>query len=114
MESAVSQHPYAAVVALSGELDAHTAGHLRALLAEQLLAGPGNLVVDLSALSFIDSAGLATLIAADKGTRRAGMKLVLAAPAPSVKKVLKITGIDGVLATVDTVDEALTLLAPAY
>lgn len=114
MESAVSQHPYAAVVALSGELDAHTATQLRTLLAEQLLAGPGNLILDLSALSFIDSAGLATLIAADKGTRRAGMKLVLAASAPSVRKVLKITGVDGVLATADTVDAALTLLAPAY
>ncbi|MBC7375098.1 MAG: STAS domain-containing protein [Frankiales bacterium] len=114
MDSAVSHHPYAAVVALSGELDAHTAAQLRTLLAEQLLAGPGNLVLDLSALSFIDSAGLATLIAADKGTRRAGMKLVLAAPAPAVRKVLKITGIDGVLATKDTVDEALALLAPTF
>ncbi len=114
MESAVSQHPQAAVVALSGELDAHTAAQLRTLLAEQLLAGPGNLILDLSALSFIDSAGLATLIAADKGTRRAGMKLVLAAPAPSVRKVLAITGLESVLATADTVDEALTLLVPAY
>ena len=114
MQSTVSQHPHAAVVVLSGELDAHTATQLRALLAEQLLAGPGNLVVDLSELSFIDSAGLATLIAADKGTRRAGMKLVLAAPAPSVRQVLTITGIDAVLATADTVDEALSLLAPTY
>ena len=113
MESAVSQHKYAAVVALSGELDAHTAVQLRSLLAAQLLAGPGNLVIDLSALGFIDSAGLATLIAADKGTRRAGMRLVLAAPAASVRKVLTLTGIDAVLATADTVDEALALLEPS-
>lgn len=112
MQSAVSQHPHAAVVTLSGELDAHTAARLRTLLAEQLLAGPGNLVLDMSGLSFIDSAGLASLIAADKGTRRAGMRLVLAAPQPPVRKVLALTGIDAVLSTADSVDAALALLAP--
>ncbi len=112
MHSAVTQHPYAALVALTGELDAHTAVGLRSLLAEQLLAGPGNLVLDLSGLTFLDSAGVASLIAADKGTRRAGMRLVLAAPHPKVRKVLGITGIDAVLDTVDSVEQALALLAP--
>ena len=112
MRADVSQRQHAAVVALSGELDAHTAGRLRSLLAEQLLAGPGNLVIDLSGLSFIDSAGLAVLIAADKGMRRAGTKLVLAAPRAPVDKVLRLTGLTAVLTTAPTVDEALSLLVP--
>lgn len=110
MQSAVTLHARAAVVSLTGELDAHTASRLRSLLAEQLLAGPGNLVIDLSELAFIDSAGLAALISADKGTRRAGMRLVLAAPRPPVRKVLSLTGIDAVLSTVATVEQALELL----
>lgn len=114
MQSDVSRHPHAVVVRLAGELDAHTAPRLRSLLAEQLLAGPGNLVLDLADLVFIDSAGLASLIAADKGTRRAGMRLVLAAPRPAVRKVLSLTGIDAVLSTVLTVDEALALLTPDH
>lgn len=112
MESLLSQHPYAAVVALTGELDAHTVGRLRSLLAEHLLAGPGNLVIDLSGLTFIDSAGLAVLIAADKGVRRAGTRMVLAAPRAPVSKVLSLTGLDAVLTTTRTVDEALALLGP--
>ncbi|MCW2614739.1 MAG: hypothetical protein JWN08_1733 [Frankiales bacterium] len=112
MRSVVSQHQHAVVIGLSGELDAHTTGRLRSLLAEQLLAGPGNLVLDLAQLSFIDSAGLAALISADKGTRRAGMRLVLAAPGSSVRKVLGLTGIDAVLTIVDSVEQALDLLAP--
>ena len=94
VESLLSQHPNAAVVALSGELDAHTVGRLRALLAEQLLAGPGNLVIDLSGLTFIDSAGLAVLIATDKGLRRAGTRMVLSGPRAPVSKVLSLTGLD--------------------
>jgi len=112
MEAVLSQHPYAAVVALSGELDADTAARLRALLAEQLLAGPGNLVIDMSGLTFIDSAGLAVLVAADKGMRRAGSRMVLAAPRAPVSKVLRLTGLTAVLTTATTVDEALGLLAP--
>lgn len=112
MHSEVAQHEHATVVTLTGELDAHTAGRLRTLMAEQLLAGPGNLVLDLSGLEFVDSAGLAALIAADKGTRRAGMHLVLAAPGPSVRKVLSLTGIDAVLSTAPSVEAALRLVGP--
>ena len=109
----VAQHPHAVVVSLTGELDGHHAGRLRTLLAEQLLGGPGSLVLDLTGLSFIDSSGLAALIATDKGTRRAGTALVLAAPQPAVRKVLSLTGIDAVLSTTDTVEAALALLDPA-
>ena len=112
MESAVWSHPHAAVVTLTGELDADTASRLRGLVAEHLLAGPGNLVLDLSGLSFIDSAGLAAMVAADKGVRRAGMRLILVAPRSAVSQVMHLTGIDTVMTTVDTVPEALAMLLP--
>jgi len=107
METAVTRHPHAAVVTLSGELDADTSGQLRSLLNELLLTGQRNLVLDLSGLSFVDSAGLAALLSAAKGTRRGGGRLLLSGPAPSVRKVMALTGIDVVLTTVDSVDEAL-------
>ena len=107
----MSLHPCAVVVTLTGELDADTARHLRGLVAEHLLAGPGNLVLDLSGLSFVDSAGLAAMISADKGVRRAGMRLVLAAPRAPVRKIMRLTGIDAVLTTADTVSDALMLLS---
>lgn len=106
----MTRHPHAAVVTLTGELDAHTSGQLRALLNELLLAGQGNLVLDLSGLSFIDSAGLSALLSAAKGTRRGGGQLLLSGPAPTVRKVMALTGIDVVLTTVDSVDDALARL----
>lgn len=111
MRTAVTQHPQAAVVTLSGELDADTASRLRTFLAEQLLNGASNLVLDLTELSFIDSAGLAALISASKGARRAGVELILAGPVPAVRKVMRLTGIDVILPTVDSVEMALTRLA---
>lgn len=108
----MSLHPHAVVVTLTGELDADTARRFRSLVAEHLLAGPGNMVLDLAGLSFVDSAGLAAMISADKGLRRAGMRLVLAAPPTPVRKIMRLTGIDAVLTTADTVPAALTLLSP--
>lgn len=100
----------ASVVRLIGELDADDAPTVRALLAEQVLRGPGSLVVDLSGLTFIDSAGLAALVAAHKGTRTAGTSLLLAAPTPAVVKVLAITGLNAVLMTAPSVEAALEQL----
>jgi len=112
MRATVTEHSQATVVALSGELDADTAGRLRTLLAEQLLAGPSPLVLDLTELTFIDSAGLAALISGSKGARRAGVELILAGPAAAVRKVMKLTGIDVILTTVDDVEQALARLEP--
>ena len=112
MDTAVSQHAHAAVIRLTGELDVRTAVTLRAVLAQQVLAGPGNLVLDLSGLEFVDSSGLAALLAAHQGTRQAGMALVLAGPIPSLRRIMSLTGIDNVLRTEDTVEQALAQLAP--
>lgn len=108
----VDQDERASVVRLHGELDANQAPGLRNLLAERVLTGPGHLVVDVSRLTFIDSSGLATLIAVHKGTQAAGTSLVLACPSPAVTKVLTLTGLRAVLATAPSVEQALAGLFP--
>jgi len=106
----VQQHERACVVRLAGELDAEQAPGLRSLLADRVLSGPGHLVLELSGLTFIDSSGLATLIAVHKGTRAAGTSLVLARPSDAVTKVLALTGLRTVLATAPSVEDALAAL----
>lgn len=95
------------VVRLVGELDADDTPTVRRLLAEQVLTGTGSLVLDLSELTFIDSAGLAALIAAHKGTQTAGTSLLLAGASPAVAKVLAVTGLDAVLRSAPTVEAAV-------
>lgn len=110
----VEEHERATIVRLVGELDADDAQAVRGLLAEQVLSGPGNLVLDVSRLSFLDSAGLAALIAAHKGTRSAGTALVLAGSSPAVDKVLAVTGLDAVIRRAPSVDVALEQLPPPF
>ena len=78
------------VVALCGELDLADAGSVAAALAEAAVGVP-EIIVDLAALEFIDSSGVAALAYGRRQARRAGSDLMLAAPQPQVRKILAIT-----------------------
>lgn len=51
-------------------------------------------IVDLSAVSFVASIGIRTLLTGAKTVQTKGGKLVLLNPQPAVEKVLKVTGVD--------------------
>jgi anti-sigma B factor antagonist len=79
---------------LVGELDIGTAGRLRQALCSAHDLAPATVVVDLSALTFIDSTGLHELVVAQKRQRAAGGEVVLQAPSPQTRRVLEIVGLD--------------------
>lgn len=64
------------------------------------------LVLDLAGLEFIASVGLATLVRVLKRARARGGDLYLAAPAPEVGRILRITRLDGVFSVYATAEEA--------
>ncbi|MEV8625255.1 STAS domain-containing protein [Streptomyces sp. NBC_01268] len=82
-----------AVLALAGELDMETAPLLQDDLSEQLRQGRAHLVLDLSALGFMDSSGLNVLIRAVHKARALGGDVYLAAPTSAVRRILEITGV---------------------
>ncbi|MEU6977611.1 STAS domain-containing protein [Streptomyces sp. NPDC046371] len=82
-----------AVLALAGELDMETAPLLQDDLSEQLRLGRAHLVLDLSALGFMDSSGLNVLIRAVHKARALGGDVYLAAPTSAVRRILEITGV---------------------
>lgn len=84
-----------AVVTLAGELDISTAPDVQDALAE-LTDAPRKVVVDLSALEFCDSTGLAALLGAHKTLNENGGSLELLAPSPMLVNLVKITGLDDV------------------
>jgi anti-sigma B factor antagonist len=87
------------IVAIAGDIDACTAP---AMLAYVLNAaadsnggvGGSDLVMDLSAVTFMDASGLSALTRADAGARQAGRQLRLAAPTARVARLLAITRLD--------------------
>lgn len=81
-----------AVVRLSGDLDVFLKGKLGQEL--QVAEDSGVLVIDLSAVTFIDSAGLSVLIDAHKRAARIGgdVRLVVQ-QTQQVYRILQITGL---------------------
>ena len=84
----------AADLRLVGELDLGTACHLREALRRAHDECTATLVVDLSALTFIDSTGLHELVVAQKRQRANGGEIVLQGPTPQTRRVLEIVGLD--------------------
>ena len=98
------------IATLAGELDISCAPALRERLFG-LLAASNRIVVDMSGVSGCDASGLAVLVGTARRAERLGGVLRLAAPAPQVAKVIRVTGLDRRLETFATV-EAATASAP--
>ena len=89
----VEARPGVTTIVINGELDLVTMPYLAARLARALRDRPGRLVFDLSGTQFMDC-GSARLIA-DVGQRLPGAaRPVIRRPAPSVRRVLELTGLD--------------------
>jgi anti-sigma B factor antagonist len=95
------------VVELAGELDLYNAHEVREALLECCAEGPERLIVDLSAVKFIDSTALGVLIEAR--TRLANRRgFLLAAPGLETRRALEISGLDRHFAVHESLDQALS------
>ena len=99
------------VVAVRGELDIATVPALRDRLTASIDAGKLRLVIDLSAVSFVDSVALATIVHA-KQRLPAGAKMALVIdPSSYVMLVFQSAGLGTVIDLVGTRDEAIELVS---
>ena len=83
------------------ELDLASRFEAESILLEPL-ESQSSLVVDLSALTFMDSSGLATLVHAKKTAEQSGRPFALVAGPPQVQRVLEVTGLLEEFVFVDT------------
>jgi anti-sigma B factor antagonist len=98
-------------VALRGELDLEHAYTFDEELKRLEGARPSCLVLDLRGLTFLDSCGLARLLAARRRARREKRRMLLVRGTPAVQRLLAITAVGDHFETVTEVPPAL--LAPA-
>ena len=91
-----------------GELDAFTVSQFRQSLAE--LASTPRLLIDLSGVPFVDSAGLGALIGGIRRVRELGGDVAVACPRPTLTRLLRTTGFDRIVTVAGTVDEAKVAL----
>jgi anti-anti-sigma factor len=83
------------VVVLRGDLDVTGAADAGAAIAALVVRGQ-SLVIDMSALGFLDCAALGALLRVQALARRGGGDVVLAAPPTLVRRLLALTGGDDV------------------
>jgi anti-anti-sigma factor len=101
-------HEGVLVAELSGEIDAANAGEIGARLRSPLTNRHTVLIIDLSDVTYLDSAGINLLftLAEELQGRQQALRLVVPAGSP-VGRMLSITGLDRARPTHHTVAEAL-------
>jgi len=84
------------LVKADGDVDLYSSPTLRETLLKALETGDGTVGVDLSAVSYMDSSGVATLVEGLKGAGAKKRGFALVAPSQSVMKVLQLSRLDTV------------------
>jgi anti-sigma B factor antagonist len=91
-----------------GELDAFTVSQFRQALAD--LVSKKQLVIDMSLVPFVDSAGLGALIGGIRRARELGGDVAVACSRPTLTRLLKTTGFDRIVTVTETVEDAAAAL----
>ncbi|MEU0038867.1 STAS domain-containing protein [Streptomyces sp. NPDC006333] len=94
------------VLVVGGEIDHDNADQLRRALHVDA-DGPARFVLDLSAVTFMDSTAISILVVANNAAREAGGWVRLAAMSESVQRVVEIVRLDTVLTCYLALSQAL-------
>jgi len=87
-----------------GELDAYTVGQFREALGE--LASKPKLLIDMSDVPFVDSAGLGALIGGIRRAREVGGDVAVCCNRPTLVRLLHTTGFDRIVTVAETLEDA--------
>lgn len=96
LELNVSEPDGNALIAAKGEVDLNSAPQLRDAILKAVKKAKTQVSVDLSAVAYMDSSGVATLVEGLKACREPAKAFVLLAPSQSVMKVLQLSRLDSV------------------
>jgi anti-sigma B factor antagonist len=95
------------VISLSGEIDHLTSRVLADVLRRATVEGEGRVVLDLTDTTFIDSAGISTLLNGLRRLTRQRRKLVVVCPPGAPRRVFELLGLVGTFQLVDSRREAV-------
>lgn len=94
-----------------GELDAFTVSQFRQIVAELVYIGNLALILDLTGVTFVDSAGLGALIGGIRRVRECGGQVVIACPRRRLAELLHTTGLDRIVPIYGSADDAAMAFA---
>jgi anti-sigma B factor antagonist len=95
------------IAVIKGDIDAYHSADFKRIIREKMAGfSEKKIVLDMSHVSYIDSAGLGSLVALLKDARNQGKSIVLASLKPNVKRIFEMTRLDRVFKISDTLEEA--------
>ena len=89
----VEVKPDRILVRPAGELDLATADSLERRIVELLRNGSARVVVDLRAVTFIDSSGIRALLNAQRQAGESGRSMSIILGGPAIRRTLEIAGV---------------------
>jgi anti-sigma B factor antagonist len=101
------------ILQIEGEIDLHASPTLRAGLHEFVEARTPVLLIDFTAVAYIDSSGLATLIEYVRDSKAFGGKFALFGLQPKVKMVFELVRLNELFTIAESKEAALAAVAAA-
>jgi anti-sigma B factor antagonist len=106
--------PDVAILVVGGEVDYEVSPQVKAHMMRALKAGGRRLILDLTAVTFIDSTAIGVLAGVvDKLDETGGGSLSVVCTHEKVMQIFEITGLDSVITLHPSREDALAALAPA-
>jgi anti-sigma B factor antagonist len=103
----VSGQGQVTLIQVQGRVDSMTANQLGEALTKEIDGGNINVVLDLSSVDYMSSAGLREIVTALKKAKRATGDLRLAQPSDRVREVLEMAGLDTIFRIYTSQSEAV-------
>jgi len=95
------------VVSITGEIDLNSSPEMRKVFGEIIKEGASKVIVNLEAVSYIDSSGLATLIELMQKLKRNKGAMFLVGMSDKIKSLFEITKLDKLFKIYQTEDEII-------
>lgn len=100
-----------ALLRFKGELDASSSVYADNALEEAIASSSGFVLIECSELTYISSAGLGVLLAAFQACNLKEMELVMVNMQPKIRNVFEILGLDRLIKSASTVEDARQMIA---
>jgi anti-anti-sigma factor len=97
-----------AVISATGEIDAGNADEVGAAVEAALADGQRRILLDFAQVTFIDSSGLGMLVRSHRQAEAAQATFAVVRPSVHTRKLIRVLGLDQLLAVYDTEEEALS------
>ena len=101
------------VLDMTGEIDVYTAPQFKESVNQIISTGQNDLIVNMESVTYMDSSGFGTLLSATKRLKPNGGTVNLVACNSAIDRMLRITRLNTVFGTFQTVDEVIEAINAA-